>query len=440
MKSKAKGKIIAGDQRWRPITGFVSIRPTATAIVSCPVGNAPDVDPGSESRNVATDAPASLPATATRVPATLPPATTPIPGPPSATDWETLIATLDRDELAFMTLHIVQGFAQRDVAHRLGWCDAKGERVRRRVDRRIKRLRQAEPELPVRNQLVTGGGSSRRPVYRERLDCGRWIYSLTHSQRLGCPQLPISEGRVTGIPPRYIGPPLTTGFLTTPITDPKENTDMTNQPAAITGAAVSANPAPTAATTPTNRAATSADPQARIVMVGMLCDNLFDAEFSKADLLRELERQHAIAELACESDRRFALVNRKVANRELRKELDALATQVTAARNDWQQSTDDLAKQRAVLAGLVAEQATAIKLKALKTLGSKGQEFAELVDKAAELAQEIDRDTRDTGITYSELFGDLGDFLLRWRKQQLAELIRYKYEVNSPWINNKKAA
>jgi len=115
-----------------------------------------------------------------------------------AVDWPRLIAEahLDVDEIAFLVANKVQGIPQREIADRLGWAPAKADRIRKRVDRALGRLKTGGAPVPFPYSSAPEGGSSLRPYYRERMGSGGWIYSLTDSKHVGCPQLPFYRGPI----------------------------------------------------------------------------------------------------------------------------------------------------------------------------------------------------------------------------------------------------
>ena len=114
-------------------------------------------------------------------------------------DWAQLVAEagLEADEITYLTANRIQNIPRRDIAAALGWSEARVERVRRRVDRRLAQIRgKASPELPIRREITADGGSSLRPFYRETLPSGRRLWSLSSSNLTMCPKLPIYSGPI----------------------------------------------------------------------------------------------------------------------------------------------------------------------------------------------------------------------------------------------------
>jgi outer membrane murein-binding lipoprotein Lpp len=122
---------------------------------------------------------------------------------PDSVDWLRFItdARLGPDEIAHIVAGRIQAIPQRDIAAALGWTHARAERVRRRVDRRLARLRTCEhPRVVIHREpepeADLGGGSSLNPFYWERLDSGHRVGALSHSFLSMCPQVPIYSGPV----------------------------------------------------------------------------------------------------------------------------------------------------------------------------------------------------------------------------------------------------
>jgi hypothetical protein len=121
-----------------------------------------------------------------------------------AIDWRRVIAEagLDVDEISFLTANRVQGIPQREVAAALGWAAAKAERIRKRVDRALARLKTiSAPKLVIQHDESADPhalrGDSLRPFYLEHLPSGHRVWALSRSNIAMCPQLPFYRGPIS---------------------------------------------------------------------------------------------------------------------------------------------------------------------------------------------------------------------------------------------------
>lgn len=107
---------------------------------------------------------------------------------PGSLEWHRLV---EDDELrTFLTATRLQGIHQCDIAAALGWTLARAERVRRRLDRRLKQIRGANLPRPYPREFGFDGGSSMHPFYREHFQSGHWVWTLSRSNLSACPKLP----------------------------------------------------------------------------------------------------------------------------------------------------------------------------------------------------------------------------------------------------------
>jgi hypothetical protein len=123
-----------------------------------------------------------------------------------AVDWPRLIAEagFGPDEVAYLAARELRGVPHAQIAQALGWYSARAERTRKRIERALRRLRMAGvPALPRPREVEAeedrplDRGTSLKPFYIEQLDSGRRLYSLSRSNRLLCPELPIVEGPIS---------------------------------------------------------------------------------------------------------------------------------------------------------------------------------------------------------------------------------------------------
>ena len=118
----------------------------------------------------------------------------------SAIDWPSIIeeAGLDQDSIAYLAARELRGVPHAQIAQALGWYSARAERTRKRIERALARLRAAGVRALPRPQgeeedRPLDHGTSLRPFYVEQLSSGHRLYSLTRSNHLLCPNLPISR-------------------------------------------------------------------------------------------------------------------------------------------------------------------------------------------------------------------------------------------------------
>jgi hypothetical protein len=122
----------------------------------------------------------------------------------SAIDWPSIIeeAGLDQDSIAYWAARELRGVPHAQIAQALGWYSARAERTRKRIERALRRLRVAgvralpRPRVEEEDRPLDHG-TSLRPFYIERLDSGHRLFSLSHSNHLLCPKLPISRGPIS---------------------------------------------------------------------------------------------------------------------------------------------------------------------------------------------------------------------------------------------------
>lgn len=130
-----------------------------------------------------------------------------------------VLAKLDREEIEYFTLNVIQGKNRAKCAAILGWNAVKTERVRRRLTLHLAKLRRDSEPLPAiisQPALCDGGadleqhegrflakspcriysfsrGNSLNPFYRERLSNGLFAWALTPSNEMNFPTYRIVE-------------------------------------------------------------------------------------------------------------------------------------------------------------------------------------------------------------------------------------------------------